>query len=351
MNFPIAPERIMRMPVKTVVHALSSWNPGSANEFYSEADYWWKNPQDPQGAYICRDGMSNPDCFNRHRKLVLRMSCQIAGLTSAYLEDNKTQYLQTVNHILHAWFIDSDTAMRPHLNYSQAIRKKVSGRCYGVIDTIHLAETALSIKKLADVLPEHTVQQCKKWFADFLDWLCISKLGSTERSTTNNHSVCWYMQAAAYASLTGNEKLLAEFRNDFKNILLQQIAPDGSCPLEMARTKPYGYSLFVLEAFAGVAAILTTKDENYFTVTGKSVQSVAKAMEFITPFIANKSLWQLPRDVLYDKYWPCRQSALYLSAHYLQKNDYKVLYDKLSAPVAVFEVLRNFPIRHPQLWI
>ena len=35
MIFPLAPERIMRMPVKTVVHALSSWNPGSANEFYS----------------------------------------------------------------------------------------------------------------------------------------------------------------------------------------------------------------------------------------------------------------------------------------------------------------------------
>ena len=351
MIFPLAPERIMRMPVKTVVHALSSWNPGSANEFYSEADYWWKNPQDPQGAYICRDGMSNPECFNRHRKLVLRMSCQIAGLTSAYLEDNKTQYLQTVNHILHAWFIDSNTAMRPHLNYAQAIRNKCSGRCFGVIDTIHLAETALSIKKLADVLPADTVKLCKKWFADFLEWLCTSELGNTERCTTNNHSVCWYMQASAYASLTGNEKLLAEFRNDFKNILLQQIAPDGSCPLELERTKPYGYSLFVLEAFTGLAAILSTSQENFFTVKGDCGQNVAKAMEYIVPFIADKSLWQLPPDVLYDEYWPCRMSSLCLSGHFLQKSEYRKLYEQLPFPAAVFEVLRNFPIRHPRLWM
>lgn len=351
MNFPIDPERIMQMPIRSIDKLQSPWTPGDANDFYSEADYWWQNPDDPDGAYICRDGMSNPDCFNRHRKLVLYMSCQVAGLTLAYLEKGNQKYLEQIDRILRAWFINSATAMRPHLNYSQAIRKKVSGRCYGVIDTVHLPEVALCVEKLRNFLPADTVEGCIKWFENLLDWLIKSELGSIERSTTNNHSVCWYMQAATYARLCGKEELLQEFRRDFKDTLLEQIAVDGSCPRETARTKPYGYSLFVLEAFAGVAAVLTTKDENYFTVTGKSGQSVAKAMEFITPFIADKSLWQLPPDVLYDKYWPCRQSALYLSAYYLQKNDYKVLYDKLSAPAAVFEVLRNFPIRHPQLWI
>ena len=351
MFFPIPADRIMQMPVSLIVQARSPWSPGSENEFYSEADYWWQNPDDPSGAYICRDGMSNPDCFNRHRKLVLRMSCQVAGLTMAFLQEKREEYLTQINRILQCWFIDPATAMLPHLNYSQAIRNKCPGRCYGVIDTIHLAETALSIEKLRKYLSDDTFEQCQKWFAKMLDWLCSSELGKTERSTLNNHAVCWYMQAAAYARLAGNQKLLDEFRNDFRKVLLKQIAEDGSCPLEMARTKPYGYSLFVMEAFAGLAAILTDEKENYFQITGSAGQNIARAMDFITPFIADKKSWQLPPDVLYDKYWPCKQSALYLSAHFLQKPEYRTIYDQLPPPVAVFEVLRNYPIRHPELWI
>ena len=100
MNFPFAPERIMQMPIRSIDKLQSSWTPGDANDFYSEADYWWQNPDDPDGAYICRDGMSNPDCFNRHRKLVLYMSCQVAGLTLAYLEKNEQKYLEQIDHIL-----------------------------------------------------------------------------------------------------------------------------------------------------------------------------------------------------------------------------------------------------------
>jgi hypothetical protein len=55
------------------------------------------------------------------------------------------------------------------------------------------------------------------------------------------------MQVAAFAHLTGDGKMLAYVKDRLKTILLlNQEAGDGSFPLELARTKPYGYSLFNL---------------------------------------------------------------------------------------------------------
>src|SRR2546423_15021505 len=33
---------------------------GGVHDFYSEGDYWWPDPQNPQGPYIRRDGETNP---------------------------------------------------------------------------------------------------------------------------------------------------------------------------------------------------------------------------------------------------------------------------------------------------
>ncbi len=39
---------------------------GGIHDFYSEGDYWWPNPDDPDGRYIRRDGETNPDNFVAH---------------------------------------------------------------------------------------------------------------------------------------------------------------------------------------------------------------------------------------------------------------------------------------------
>ena len=53
----------------------------------------------------------------------------------------------------------------------------------------------------------------------------------------------------------GREDLVRFCRERFKTVLLpEQMAPDGSFPQETRRTKPFAYSLFNLEAMAGIAA-------------------------------------------------------------------------------------------------
>ena len=43
---------------------------GGLHDFYSQADYFWPDPKNPSGPYINRDGQSNPDNFDDHRKVM-----------------------------------------------------------------------------------------------------------------------------------------------------------------------------------------------------------------------------------------------------------------------------------------
>ena len=38
---------------RTVTADLCERSQGDAHDFFSEGDYWWPNPKDPDGPYIC----------------------------------------------------------------------------------------------------------------------------------------------------------------------------------------------------------------------------------------------------------------------------------------------------------
>src|SRR5689334_15730022 len=43
----------------TVTAASSPRSAGGKHDFFSEGDYWWPDPKNPDGPYIQRDGESN----------------------------------------------------------------------------------------------------------------------------------------------------------------------------------------------------------------------------------------------------------------------------------------------------
>jgi hypothetical protein len=175
--------------------------------------------------------------------------------------------------------------------------------------------------------------------------------GITERDAKNNHGTCWAMQVAEFVTLTGNSELTGYCRDRFKSVLIpDQMAVDGSFPLEMKRTKPYGYSLFNLEAMAAIAQILSTPRDNLWTFELPDRRGMRKAMEFMAPYIRDKSKWPLPPDIMYDKYWPMRQSSLVFTGLALGRQDYIDLWKTLPADSEVDDVIRNFFIRQPVLW-
>src|SRR6476661_7935269 len=65
----------------TVTAQFSPRSAGGPHDFFSEGDYWWPNPADPNGPYIQKDGMTNPDNFVAHRLAMIRLSTHVGALT------------------------------------------------------------------------------------------------------------------------------------------------------------------------------------------------------------------------------------------------------------------------------
>jgi hypothetical protein len=338
----------------TVTASHCDRSAGGKHDFFSEGDYWWPDPKDPDGPYIQKDGMTNPDNFVAHRHAMVRLSEIVGTMGSAYVLTGEEQYVkQAVKH-LKAWFLDEATKMNPNLLFGQAIKGTATGRSTGVIDTIHLVEVARAtlLMSKSPAFPKRDSEGVKDWFREYLKWLTTHPYGTGERDSANNHSVCWAMQAAAFAQLVGDEEQLAAVRDQFKRVFVaKQMAADGSFPQELRRTKPYGYSLFVIDAMAGIAQIASTPADDLWTYTMPDGRGMRQAMAFIFPFIQDKSKWSKPHDVLYWDEWPVRQPSLVFAGLKFDRPEYLEVWLGLKADPETPEVVRNLPLRHPLLWV
>jgi hypothetical protein len=298
--------------------------------------------------------MTNPDNFTDHRCYLMRLSVQVPTLVAAWELTKDQRYSRHAAQHLRAWFLNERSRMNPNLQYAQAIHGRATGRGIGIIDTIHLVEVARAVELLkgSGALTQAELGGIKKWFADYLQWMTTNPNGLEEREAKNNHGTCWVMQVAAFAHLTGNQELMNYCRQRFKTVLLpNQMAADGSFPLEMKRTKPYGYSLFNLEAMSTICQILSTPQDNLWTFELADGRGMRKALEFMAPYIRNKKGWPQPPDVMYDAEWPMRQSSLLFGGLALGKPEYINLWSTLKPDSQVEEVVRNFFIRQPVLWV
>jgi hypothetical protein len=346
-------ERYLSEPPRTVTEDHCERSQGDKHSYYSEGDYWWPDPKNPNGKYIRRDGETNPNNFISHRKSMILLSDIIGTLSSAYIITKDEKYAQHAVRHLKAWFVDPDTKMTPNLLYGQAIKGRNSGRSIGIIDTIHLVEVALGAKVLCQSKSFKSKDQLmvKVWFEQYLDWINSHNYGLKEKQHPNNHGVCWSLQAAAFADFTGNTEILTWIRNQFKTVyLVQMMDQNGGFPEELKRTKPYGYSLFVLDAMAGVAQIASTSDDNLWTYELKDGRGMEKGLAFLMPYVINKKAWPMKPDVMYWNEWPVRHPSTLLGGLIFKNNNYLKTWIKLEADPKTFEVLRNLPLRHPLLW-
>jgi Alginate lyase len=349
-----AANRYLKEEPITITASTSPRSAGGRHDFFSEGDYWWPDPNNPDGPYIQRDGMTNPNNFTDHRRYLMRLSIQVPALLAGWKLTKEQRYATHAAKHLRAWFIDRRTRMNPSLQFAQAIKGRVTGRGIGIIDTIHLVEVAQAIKAIekSGALSVNEREVIQQWFADYLKWLTTHEYGIDEREAKNNHGTCWVMQVAAFADLTGNRQLLAYCRNRFKTVLVpNQIAADGSFPEELRRTKPYGYSLFNLDAMATICQLLSTPEDNLWTFATSDGRSVSKAMEFMFPFVRDKKSWPGTNDVMYHHEWPMRHNSFLFAGLALQRADYIDLWKTLPADSSVEEVVRNFFIRQPVLWL
>jgi hypothetical protein len=349
-----AADRYLGQQPVTVTAASSPRSAGGRHDFFSEGDYWWPDPENPEGPYIQRDGRTNPANFVAHRQAMVRLSLHVPALAAAWVLSGRRVYADHATRHLRAWFIDAATHMNPHLLYAQAIKGRVTGRGIGIIDTIHLVEVVRAAATLEQggAVSKSLITGVREWFDQYLTWMTTHEYGITEREAKNNHATCWAMQVAEFARFTGRRDLMELCRARFKAVLVTgQIAPDGSFPEELRRTKPFGYSLFNLDAFATVCQILSSDQDDLWTFETPDGRGVRRALAFMAPFIADKRRWPQPPDVMYHDEWPMRHAALLFGGLALDNPAYLDLWRRLPADSSENEVLRNFFVRQPLLWI
>ena len=156
----------------TITAFPATHSSGGLHDFYPQADYFWPNPKDPNGPYVNRDGQSNPNNFDDHRRVMVRLSIQMPALTAAWLLTGEKRYAERAGDHLRAWFVTPATRMNPNLQYAQAVQGVSTGRSYGIIDSLHLVEVARAAHFLmADVLNAQSRDAVGGWFSSYLNWL------------------------------------------------------------------------------------------------------------------------------------------------------------------------------------
>ena len=228
---------------------------------------------------------------------MIRFSQIVANQTSAFLISGRSDYAkQAIKHIK-AWMVDTTTMMSPHLLYAQAIKGKVTGRGVGIIDMIQLIEVAKSIEILEkrQLIKPADRKQIHAWFTNYLRWVTTHPYGKDER---------------------------------------------GAFPLELKRTKPYGYSLFNLDAVMTTAHIFKIKNA-----------SLKKGIDFLYPYIQDKKSWPFAQDVMYWDEWPVAAPILLFSYQDYADERWFSTWEKLPHFPKNEEVIRNLPIRNPLIWL
>jgi Alginate lyase len=302
------------------------------HDYYSEAIYYWPDPDHPGAPYVRQDGHANPGRFMDNRVALNAMCDAVFSLgAAAFLLDNAA-YAQRAARLVNAWFVNPKTRMNPHLEYAQTIPGSNTGRPEGVLDGRVFIPAIQGMEFLAatgswDAKDQQAVH---KWFEDYLHWLMHSRTAEDEKNSGNNHASWYAAQLAAVASYVGdNAAEQSAFAFYRANIFPRQIRKDGSAPREEARTRSLSYSAFNLEAFATLCRIAQVQGVDLWTLEAKNGASVATVIDYLAPYLSDPHKWNKEQIVDFES------SGLYSLAFAgmgLKKPDYVALYRKVERP-------------------
>lgn len=269
---------------------------GDKHDFMSLAPYFWRNPATTNGLpYIRRDGERNPETRKiSDRQNLGRMIGAVETLAPAYYFKGDEAYATQAARLLRAWFLDPATRMNPHLQYGQAVPGVNTGRGIGLIETAGLTSVVDAIGLLAESKAWTTADQrgMEAWFAQFLAWMLESKNGRDEAAAKNNHGTYYDVQVASFALFLDKKELASNILQTARQKrIATQIEPDGRQPLELARTKAWGYSVMNLQGLMSLARLGEHVGVNLWHYRTPDGRAIIQALDFLAPFALGEQKW------------------------------------------------------------
>lgn len=268
---------------------------GDKHDYFSVPPYWWPNPNTPNGLpYVRRDGVVNPDRDKYDNVGLNDMSDAVKTLALAWAVSDDPKYAERAALVLRTWFLDPATRMNPNLNFAQGVPGISSGRPEGIIDTAnwpHLLD-AVALLDSAPAFDDALMNELRAWFSAYLDWLLESPIGIGEARARNNHGTCYDLQVARFAAFTGRDALARDVLAQVGPKRIEvQIESDGSQPLELSRTKSFGYSLKNLEALMDLAALARQYGVDLWAYKGAKAQGIRTAFQFVLDHSLGGQAW------------------------------------------------------------
>jgi hypothetical protein len=273
----------------SVVNKKTTPPSGDRHDYMSQAPYFWPNPNTSNGLpYIRRDGEHNPDInkISDHRTL-FEMSGAVETLALAWYFTGEEAFAAKAKELLAAWFFDPATRMNPHMEFAQAIPGVNTGRGIGLIEGRALAPVVDAVGLLAGskAWTEADQRQLQEWYGRFLQWMQESQKGREEAAARNNHGTYYDIQAATYALFLGKTELASNLvQNAARKRIEAQIEPDGRQPLELARTRAWGYSVANLNGLMQLARLGENVGVDLWHYESADGRSIAKAIDYLLPF-------------------------------------------------------------------
>jgi hypothetical protein len=279
----------------TIVNKPKAPADGDKHDYVSLAPYWWPDPDKADGLpYIRKDGQSNPERAKYDQPLLVKMTGAVRTLCLAYYLTGDEKYAVQAAKLLRVWFLDKETYMKPNMNHAQFVPGQNDGRGTGLIEGRAFAQIVDAVQLLQEskAWTKDDDKALKQWMGEFIKWMRESKCGKEEAAAKNNHGTFCDATLVTLALYVGDKELAKKVLEESKTKrIAAQIQPDGSLPLELARTKSYGYSQFDLEAFFALATLGDRVGVDLWNYETKDGRGIRKALDWLTPYATGDKKW------------------------------------------------------------
>jgi len=269
---------------------------GDKHDYMSLAPYWWPNPNTSNGLpYVHRDGERNPEIYKSpNRRDLGELSETVETLSLAYFFTRDETYAARASLLIRTWFLDPQNRMNPNFQFAQAIRGINTGRGLGLIESRLFTKIIDSVGLIADSEAWNDEDQrgVEEWSTEYLHWMQSSKEGREEAAAENNHGTYYDIQIASFALFLGKNDLAREvIEYAKKKRIAVQIEPDGRQPLELVRTKAWGYSVGNLSGLMALARLGEHVEIDLWRYQTPDGRSIRAALDYLIPFGLDSEEW------------------------------------------------------------